>query len=110
MDTESLRTLMCGVEAIINGRRVTSASDDPNDLDVLIPSHLLLLRLENAMPPGVFKREDCYTRRKWRQVQYLADIFWKRWTREYLPMLKKRKKWPEAKRNIPVGHIVIIKD
>ena len=31
---QNLRTLMCEVEAIINGQPITPASNDPNDLDV----------------------------------------------------------------------------
>jgi len=45
------------------------------------------------LPPGVFEKADGYHRKKWRQVQLLADLFWKRWLREYLPTLKTRGKW-----------------
>ena len=44
MDDEGLQTLMCEVEAILNGRPLTKISDDPYDLSALTPNHLLLLR------------------------------------------------------------------
>ena len=43
-------------------------------------------------------------------MQYLADIFWKRWTREYLPLLQKRSKWVNTSRNVTNGDIVLIMD
>ena len=45
-----------------------------------------------------FTKNDQYVKRRWRQVQYLANIFWRRWLKEYLPTLQMRQKWcfPEA--------------
>lgn len=60
------------------------------------------------MPPGLFKREDQLSRRRWRQVQYLADIFWKRWSKEYLPLLQGRQKWLRPRRNLAVGDVVLV--
>ena len=42
-----LRTLMCEVESVVNGRPITKVSDDPRDLEALTPNHLLLLRPRN---------------------------------------------------------------
>ncbi len=42
-----------------------------------------------TLPPGAFVKQDLY-RRRWRQVQYLADVFWCRWLKEYLPALQQR--------------------
>ena len=49
-------------------------------------------------------------RRRWRQVQYLSDLFWKRWVREYLPFLQERQKWLIPQRNVQVGDIVLVVD
>jgi hypothetical protein len=43
-------------------------------------------------------------------VQYLADLFWKRWTSEYLPQLQLRTKWESEKRDLVGGDIVILID
>ena len=83
-------------------------SSDPNDNVPLTPNHLLSLKSEVNLPPGLFKREDSLSRRRWKQVQYLADIFWKRWSREYLPLLQLRQKWVHPKRNLAVGDIVLV--
>ncbi|XP_030214395.1 uncharacterized protein LOC115545409 isoform X1 [Gadus morhua] len=56
----------------------------------------------------LFKKDDLYARRRWRQVQYIADLFWKRWTTEYLPQLQERQKWNKVHRNFTVGDIVLV--
>ena len=109
-DDEGLLTLMCEVEAIVNSRPIIRASDDPNDLEALTPNHLLLLKGNPGLPPGVSSPEDNYSRRRWRQVQYLANIFWKRWSTEYLPLLQERQKWLMPRCKIKVGDEVLVVD
>ena len=92
LDGEGLATLMCELEAIVNGRPLTQVSDDPRDVEALTPNHLLLLRSGTTLPPGVFGKEDVYSRRRWLQVQYLSDVFWRGWLKEYLPTLQERQK------------------
>lgn len=110
LDDEGLNTLMCEVEAIVNSRPITKLSDDPRDLEPLTPNHLLLLRAGPAAPPGKFTDHDNYSSRRWRQVQYLADVFWRRWVREYLPSLQERQKWHKQQRNFAVGNVVLVLD
>ena len=99
---------MCKVESILNSRPITTVSSDPRDQEPLTPNHLLLLRSESSMPPGLFRKEDLLSRRRWRQVQYLADIFSKRWTKEYLPLLQSRQKWLHPRRNLAVEDVVLV--
>ncbi|XP_071088902.1 uncharacterized protein [Haliotis cracherodii] len=110
LDDETLRTVLCEVEAIINNRPISRASSDPNDLEALTPNHLLLLKRKPNLPPGMFGMDGHYPRRRWRQVQYMADLFWKRWLREYLPLLQERQKWVKLRRNLKIGDIVLIVD
>ena len=107
LDDEGLSTLLCIVEGIINGRPLTKLSDDPRDLLPLTPNDLLLLRSGPTLPPGHFTKQDAY-RRRWRQVQYLADVFWTRWVKEYLPSLQQRQKWLHPTRNFQPGDLVLI--
>ena len=55
-------------------------------------------------------RTDIYARRRWRQVQFLAEQFWTRWRREYLQSLQPRQKWTETRRDLCVGDIVLVRD
>ena len=110
VDDEALSTLMCIVEAIVNGRPLSVVSDDPKDLEPLTPNHLLLQRQGPSLPPGHFESTDSYCRRRWRQVQHLANVFWRRWVKEYLPTLHLRQKWLLPQRNLKPGDVVLIAD
>lgn len=45
-DDESLSTLICAVESILNSHPISTLSSDPRDLEPLTPKHLLLLKGE----------------------------------------------------------------
>ncbi|KAL0164586.1 hypothetical protein M9458_040339, partial [Cirrhinus mrigala] len=77
LEDEGLHTLLCEVESIINGRPLTMNTDHPSDLEPLTPNHLLVLKTQPSFPPGVFTKDDVYARRRWRQIQYMADLFWR---------------------------------
>lgn len=49
-------------------------------------------------------------RRPKRQVQYLSDIFWNRWLKEYLPTLHERSKWLKPRPSLAIGDLVLIVD
>ena len=102
-------TLLCNVEAILNNRPLTVVSADLSDPEPLTPNHLLILRPAEALP-GTFDNRDLYCRNRWRQVQYLSDIFWGRWRKEYLSHLQKRSKWLWATKNVSVGDVVLLID
>ena len=111
LDEESFRTLMCEVEAVINSRPLTVVSGEPNDHEPLTPSHLLTAKSAVVLPPpGKFQRNDIYMRRRWRTVQYLTNLFWSRWKKEYLVSLQERVKWQQPKRNLTEGDIVILRE
>ncbi|XP_068735362.1 uncharacterized protein [Montipora capricornis] len=107
---EALRTVFAEVVIILNSRPLTPCSDDPNDLEPLTPNHLLLERKHLALPPGLFVHEDLYGRKQWRRAQFLADCFWKKWIKEYLPTLQKRQKWVREKGSLKVKDLVLIVD
>ena len=75
LNDEGFSMLMQETETILNGRPITKLSDDPRDLEPLTPNHLLLLRAGPTNPPGNFHKNVNYSKRRWWQVQYLADVF-----------------------------------
>ena len=107
---ETLGTLMAEIEGIPNSHPLTPNSDNPTDLEPLTLNHLLLQRSNLNLPPGVFVKEDFYCRNRWRQLQYLTDVFWKRWLAEYLPSIQERQKWVKPRQNFAVGDLVLIAD
>ena len=105
-----LATFFCEVENIINSRPLTTVSDDPNDLEPLTPNHLLQQKQLDSLLPDIFYPSDNYSRKQWRQIQYLTNIFWSRWMKEYLPLLQTRQKWFRTKRNLSVNDVVLVVD
>lgn len=110
LDEEGLQTVLCEVEAILNSRPLTTVTNDSQDLLPLTPNDLLLLKARPVLPPGVFTKDDLYTKRRWKQVQYLANLFWRRWTLEYLPLLQERQKWNVKRRNFQCDDVVLVVD
>ena len=104
---EVLETLFCEVEAMINSRPLTKLSEDVTDMNTLSPNQLLILNQSPKNFPGNYTKGDMYKQR-WRFIQYLANQFWKRWLKEYLPELQKRNKWLNKQENIRVGDIVLL--
>jgi len=100
---------MAEVERILNDRPLTPVTDSPLDPEPLTPNKLLLLKGNASVPLDEVDEKDVYSKR-WKTVQCLADTFWKRWTREYIPILQLRQKWTLPKRNFAVGDLVLIVD
>ena len=107
---EVLQTVFAEVEFILNNRPLTEFSNDPVDLRPLTPNDILLHRPCPSLPPGIFHKDDMILKRKWRQSQYLADVFWRRWLREYVPTLQTRQKWATVRRNFRKGDLVLLVD
>ncbi|XP_072172537.1 uncharacterized protein [Diadema setosum] len=112
LDDEAFRTFLTEAEAIINSRPLTTTNlNDPGAPEPLTPNHILLMKSKVALPPpGIFQREDVYSRKWWRRVQYAANEFWTRWKKEYLQSLQSRQKWIHPGRNLAVGDVVISKE
>lgn len=83
-------------------------SGDYQDFEALTLNHILLLKSNSLLQPGLFHKTDTYIKCRWKQVQYLADLFWKRWTKEYLTLLQERQKWTKANPDLQKGDIVMI--
>ena len=43
-------------------------------------------------------------------MQYIADLFWKRFVKEYLPLMQERQKWNVARKNLKPDDLVLIVD
>ena len=111
LNDETLRTLLTEVESIVNSRPLTVDNLGDETIGAITPNHLLTMKSKVILqPPGVFQEADLYCQRKWRAVQYLANVFWGRWRKEFLASLQCRQKWLETKRNMAVDDIVLLKE
>ena len=105
---EVLQTVIAEAEAVVNSRPLTYVSAQSDSLEALTPNHLLLGHPTVCLPPGVFSDSKETSRRLWRQTQALANQFWRRWLREYVPGLACRKKWTRETRNLKCGDLVLL--
>lgn len=110
LNDEMLATLMTEAEAIVNSRPLTCPDAASPDTP-LSPSQILTLKSKAVQPlPGSFGKADIYCRKRWRRVQFLANEFWCRWKKEFLPTLQERKKWEVSHPNLTEGDIVLLID
>ena len=108
LDSSSLRTLFYECMAIINSRPLTTVE---NDVQPLSPNDLLHMKSNVVLPiPGSFDSDDVYSRKRWIKVQALTNVFWKRWSKEYLTTLQTRQKWQSKTCNLKLNDIVILSD
>lgn len=107
---EVLSTFMAEVMAIMNARPLVPISTDPDMPAVLSPAMILTQKASAlSAPSGNFCTAQLYGK-QWKQVQCLADTFWKRWRGEYLSSLQGRRKWTNDKPNVKLGDVVLLKD
>ena len=104
---DMLITFFCEAENIINGRPMTKLSDDVRDSPPLTHNHFLRLGANTIHQK--FNRGDMY-RKQWRHVQHVVDVFWRKWLREYLPQLQRRKKWLRVTRCSRKDDLVLVVD
>lgn len=62
LDDETLHTVLCKVESILNDRPITPSSKIQKIS--LTPNHILQLRAKPILPSGLFKREYLYIKRR----------------------------------------------
>ena len=112
LDEECLTTLLCEAACIINSRPLSADNlSDPCNFLPISPNNFLTMKPSIVLaPPGEFKQDDLYSKKRWRHVQYLANQFWLKWRREYLQNIQLRRKWSKSCANLRIGDLVLLKD
>ena len=73
----------------------------------MTPNHFLHGQAGGQLAPEVVDEIDFHPRRRSLRLQQLTKGFWKRWLREFLPMLNAQRKWTEEGRYLTVGEVVL---
>lgn len=112
LDYRTLRTLLYETAAVVNSRPLAiEGISDPHGPTAITPNQLLTQKTNVILaPPGDFTDVDLYSRKQWRRVQYLTNLFWKRWRNEYLMKQQVRQKWIRPSKNVGVGDVVLLED
>ena len=107
---EVLLTALIEAEHSVNSRPLTDVSLDPRDDEALTPNHFLIGSSSGSLNMGRYEEQNICLRRRYKIAQQYAEVFWKRWLREYLPTLLPRKKWFTDETSLEVGDLVMIVD
>ena len=103
LDDDTFSTFLAEVEGIVNSRPLSVQDLNNPDTTLIAPINLSTQKssIVNTFP-GHFTERDVHLRQTYCQVQFLSDVFWQRWRREYLQGLQRR--------NFHPGDIVLVKD
>ncbi|XP_061717619.1 uncharacterized protein LOC133525351 [Cydia pomonella] len=106
---EVLSTLLLEAESIVNSRPLTYVPSSPDAPEAITPFHFILG--SSSVVPWTTSLTDADLSRRcdWRRTLRLADQFWARWLREYLPTLRPRGPNNNAL-NLSEGDVVLIAD
>lgn len=107
---ELLRAMLMEAESIVNSRPLTFVPLEADEEEALTPNNFLLGSSSGEKPPGEFTDSDLILRKNWKKSPQLANIFWKKWVKSYLPTLTRRTKWFTHTKAIEVGDIALIVD
>lgn len=107
---EELRNALIEVEGTLNSRPLTHVPIDEVSAPALTPNHFLIGSSDGFKPLTLLDDSAVSLRRCWQISQTMANQFWKRWIRDYLPEITRRTKWHYAVKPIDVGDVVVIVD
>ena len=91
VNDEKLMTTFTGVEALINSRPLTYQSANPKDVTPLTPNHFLHGQAGGLSAPASVDEKSFNPRKRWRRIQELISHFWKRWMKQWLPLLNRNR-------------------
>uniref|UniRef100_A0A0E9Q5G3 DUF5641 domain-containing protein n=1 Tax=Anguilla anguilla TaxID=7936 RepID=A0A0E9Q5G3_ANGAN len=107
---EVLRTVLIEVEGILNSKPLGYISSDVVDVDPVAPNSILMWRPDSSLPQVVYPGSELLSQRRWCHSQVLADQFWARFIKHYLPSLQMRQKWRANKEDLKVDTVVMVVD
>lgn len=105
---EDLLTLFKEAEFMMNTRPLAK-SGDMERLPPLTPLALMTGKCEGESFHTESTDRDVI-RRGYKYTQRIADLWWRRWIHEYIPLLQKRSKWLKEDTNFSPGDLVLLCD
>ncbi|XP_062533439.1 uncharacterized protein LOC134202468 [Armigeres subalbatus] len=110
-DDEVLETVVIEAEAMINSRPLTYIPLESADQESLTPNHFILGSSNGVKQMPVLPTDyQSSLRNGWKLAQHLSDSVWRRWIKEYLPVISRRSKWFEEVKEVAEGDLVLIVD
>ncbi|XP_055590334.1 uncharacterized protein LOC129742461 [Uranotaenia lowii] len=107
---EDMATVLAEIESIMTSRPLLPITDDPEDLDILTPSHFLIGTTATALPDPDVSTVPVNRLTHYQQLQQHVQQFWVRWRDEYLTELQRDSRHRSRNDEITPGRMVIVVD
>ena len=75
LDDDRLHTFLLKADCLLNSRPLTPITTEADGLESLTPYHLLKSCPAGNLPPSLPSDNNCFAKKRWKYVQYLADQF-----------------------------------
>ncbi|XP_055308307.1 uncharacterized protein LOC129572386 [Sitodiplosis mosellana] len=102
------QSIITKIEGCLNSRPLGILNEDADDELALTPAHFLAGSSFESVPTDLPITENGTLATKWRQLQQIQQLFWKRWQTDYINSLQVRNKWLNPKENIQINDIVVV--
>lgn len=106
-----LSTVLCEIEACINSRPITFVGDAVDAPEPLTPSHFLIGRMHGeAVEETPASPDEDEIRAMDAMVQSRSEMFWQRWSQEYLRNLPTGSRSLKSSRTLNKDSVVLIRE
>jgi len=107
---EEMPTILTQIEACLNSCPLCQIPSCTKDPQALTPGHFLIGEPLMALPDADYSSVPMNRLSWWQFMQQCTQHLWKKWSRDCLPQLQQRYKWPTESSNIQRGTMVLMKD
>jgi hypothetical protein len=108
---EALHTFFIRACSYLNNRPLglLNENHDPNDLEPITPNHFMIRKPHRDLVPGSFDEVGAHKMAtNYKKLNALCAAWWRRYTKELIPCLRKYTKWQYKARNVASGDIVLV--
>ncbi|XP_014300643.1 uncharacterized protein LOC103579429 [Microplitis demolitor] len=110
MTYEQLATVLTQIEAALNSRPLAPLSEDPPDLEALIPGHFLIEEPLTAILEPTLPLPTESILKGYKLQKQLIQQFWRRWSAEMLQRHQGISKWHHSTNERRVGTMELLTD
>lgn len=105
-----LETVLATVEAILNSRPLVPVTPNPEDGSPLTPGHFLIGGPIKTLPEPYLADFSLNHLERYKRIIAAKQLFWKKWSHDYVHTLMNRYKWNEEKSNLQTDDYVLLVD
>ncbi|KAI5720304.1 hypothetical protein M8J77_004768 [Diaphorina citri] len=105
---EELSTVLVQIESILNSRPLCVLSSDGSEPSALTPAHFLNIVPLQPIPGKDVSDINENRLQRFELMDKIVQVYWKRWSLEYLTNLQERHKWKSLSPPISPGTVVVV--